>query len=80
MIITLVKTYSTKISENLKTAIGSDEKINALIKDIKDKIMSAIKSAVDDLKRGTKDFDCCWPNGTIRSLQVCLQLLNELKV
>ena len=40
----LVKTYSTKISENLKTAIGSDEKINALIKDIKDKIMSAIKS------------------------------------
>ena len=27
----LVKTYSTKINEHLKIAIGSDEKINAMI-------------------------------------------------
>lgn len=50
------------------------EKINIL------RVKSSIKFAVDDLKRGTKDFDCCWPNGIIRSLQVCLQLLDELKV
>ena len=40
----LVKTYSTKINEHLKIAIGSDEKINAMIKDIKEKVMTAIKS------------------------------------
>lgn len=50
------------------------EKINIL------RVKSAIKTAITELKRGTKDFDCCWPNGTIRSLQVCMQLLNEIKV
>jgi len=51
-----------------------EEKINII------RVKSAIKIAVDDLKRGIKDFDCSWPNGTIRSLETCLQLLNKFKV
>ena len=50
------------------------EKINIL------RVKSAIKIAVDDLKRGARDFDCTWVNGTTKSLETCLQLLNKLKV
>ena len=51
-----------------------EEKLNTL------RVKSAIKFAIDDLKRGAKDFDCTWVSGTIKSLETCLQLLNKLKV
>lgn len=51
-----------------------EEKLNVL------RVKSAIKFAIDDLKRGARDFDCTWVNGTTKSLETCLQLLNKLKV
>ena len=50
------------------------EKINII------RIKSAVRFAVDDLKRGARDFDCGWVKDTIKSLETCLELIKEFKV
>lgn len=50
------------------------EKINII------RIKSAVRFAVDDLKRGARDFDCSWLKDTIKSLETCLELMKKLKV
>ena len=51
-----------------------EEKINII------RVKSAVRFAIDDLKRGARDFDCSWLKGTIKSLETCMQLLSKLKV
>ena len=44
------------------------------------RVKLAITFACADLKRETKDLDCNWPEGIIKSLETCVKILDNFKV